>query len=64
MDDLKTSLDNKTLIGEFPIPFYNSTVIKKKVVRKEKTKTNEKYNQKNIPLPESSIIISKIYELY
>jgi hypothetical protein len=68
---LNNLINEKVLEGVLPIAFLNSKVItlEKKSFDKIKEKTkpsilNKKYNQIELPEPNSNVLISKIYDFY
>lgn len=68
---LNDLINEKVLEGVLPIAFFNSKVIvlesknfNKVKVNKTTPILNKKYNQIELPEPSSTILISKIYDLY
>ena len=67
-NNIKDVLNTIVYNGILPIAFLDSHIIKSEISNKNEIKLipkmNKKYNQYNLPDGNSSVLLSKIYEIY
>lgn len=64
----KNKINKFVFKGKLPVAYINSDVsnifISEETNIKKKKFTNSRYKQADLPIPNSQVLISKIYELY